>query len=83
MTIKDGFIGGWFELRMQAREHSIEARKYRASARRCLPFLKTATKGQRLYILECYVGDLKKARKHSTIARSMYACAHTWPKEAR
>jgi len=75
---------GFNELRQGAREHREKARSYRIQARNSLRFLKSAhSKECRAMIFEQYAIDCKAARQHSTLSRTLYACAHTWPKEAR
>jgi hypothetical protein len=75
---------GFNELRRAARENRAKAQSYRKQAKRTLKFLpNTLNKSRRIYILECYVRDLKEAREYETLSRTCYACANTWPKEDR
>jgi hypothetical protein len=58
---------------MDARRNAYHSHTLKKLAQNSLRALKgTLNKNRRLYILECYVADLKEARRYRTKARKLY-----------
>jgi hypothetical protein len=58
---------------MNARRHAYHSHTLKRQAQNILRALKgTLNKNRRLYMLECYINDLKESRRYRTKARKLY-----------